>query len=75
MRVLSGGVLQVTVCVLLIMFLVPLMTKLFGFNMFLSKGFFLGSFISISSTAIVIKLLTDKNLVESLYGKIIVEVI
>ncbi|KAK4283186.1 hypothetical protein QN277_000167 [Acacia crassicarpa] len=59
-----GGLLQIVT----FMFLCGILTMLFGAK--LSEGVFVGSFLSMSSTAVVLKFLVERNINNSLHGQV-----
>ncbi|XP_054787317.1 K(+) efflux antiporter 5 isoform X1 [Prosopis cineraria] len=59
-----GGLLQIVT----FMFLCGILTMLFGAK--LSEGVFVGSFLSMSSTAVVVKFLVERNINNSLHGQV-----
>jgi len=61
-----GGLLQVV----LLMFVCGSLAKLAGFPV--SEGVFIGSFLSMSSTAVVLKCLQDRNWLQFLHGQVII---
>ncbi|XP_050267057.1 K(+) efflux antiporter 5 [Quercus robur] len=59
-----GGMLQIFI----FMFLCGILAMLFGAN--LSEGVFVGAFLSMSSTAVVVKFLVERNSSNSLHGQV-----